>query len=149
MWTGQPQCALAPSVPIFNKKSHQARTEECFKQKFPLLTTIKVEIFVWDIPQLALVSDEIPILLKIGTLKAKSIIKNISVLQVWEWCLHIFQIISIFWLMNETYAWIMNIFINFENQATSVVKISLNLGVRKIRAFNIRWLGYTKILVVM
>ena len=47
---------LAPSVPIFNQKFHQARADECFKQKFPLFTTIKVEIFVLDLPQV--VSDE-------------------------------------------------------------------------------------------
>ena len=40
-------------MPIFNKKSYQARAEdECVKLKFPLFTTIKVEISVWDIPEL-------------------------------------------------------------------------------------------------
>ena len=41
---------LALSVPIFNKKSHQARAaEKCLKQKFPIFTTTKIEIFVSSI----------------------------------------------------------------------------------------------------
>ena len=60
MWegAGADNMPLTLCMPIFKKNNNnKARTEECLKQKFPLFTSMKLEIFVCDISQL--VSDEI------------------------------------------------------------------------------------------